>query len=166
MSSARTGAMKLMGLMLVGGFMTGGLMAMTTPTQMKREVGNWRQAIGVREVTASEPTIPVYSPPEDLTPVHWLPAAEEYAYTPTPEPRVDTTTDLMPDAVDDDGHATLEMLPPEILAGRTTGPAKDETITTVNAARSTADDAQTVESTTNIAASEAAPAPQEIVGTT
>lgn len=119
MNSAKTGAVRLGGLMLVGGLVTGGLLAMTTPTHMKRDPENWRKAIGVREIMPDEATIPVYAPPEDLTPVHWQSASEENPYAPAPGQWVDTTSDLMPDAADDtDPQLAAEPLPEEIMNAR------------------------------------------------
>ena len=168
MSSAKMGASKLMGLMLVGGFITGGVMAMTTPTQMKREVTNWRQAIGVRDIAVSETTIPIYAPPQDLTPVHWLPAADEYTYAPAPEPWVDTTSDLMPDAIDDTaGQVVSEQLPAEILAGRTSDPAvEDAAGTSAQAAQAAASHVRSVQSAASVVTVDAPPASEEIAGTT
>lgn len=164
MRSVKTGATKLMAIMLVGGLMTGGLMAMTTPTQMKREATNWRQAIGVREIAASESTIPIYAPPEDLTPVHWQPAADEYAYAPNPEPWVDTISDLMPDAVDEDGHIGAERLPAEIMAARVPDPEpEDAAATSAQAAQAAASDVHAEQS---VGAADAAAASPKLSETT
>jgi hypothetical protein len=156
MSSATTAAMRLGGLMLVGGLLTGGLMAMTTPTQMKRQSDNWREMIGVREPSVSDATIPIYAPPEDLTPVQWQTASQENPYAPSPEQWVDMTTDLMPDAVDDYvPQPAIETLPDEIMDARVT-PAdaaapQDKAAAWADAAQAAAADVHSVESATPVA---------------
>ena len=160
MGSTKTTAFRLGGLMLAGGLLTGGLLAMTTPTQMKREANNWREAIGAREPAVGDSTIPIYAPPEDLTPVQWQSASQEYPYAPTSAPWVDTMTDLMPDAADDtDLPLAAEALPDEIMVARGSrghlppqnDAPQDDAAVSADAARATAADVQSVESAAAVA---------------
>lgn len=81
MAFASTRTIGISGAVLVGGLVTGMLLAAAMPTDMKRKAENWREVIGVREVAVEDATLPVYAPPQDLTPVHWQTAADEYPST-------------------------------------------------------------------------------------
>lgn len=173
MEAAKAKAIKATSAVLVTGLAAGALMAMAVPTDMKHQTDNWRDLIGIRDVTAAEPAIPVYAqvyaPPEDLTPVHWEPASAEYPSTLPQDHWADASADPIPD-IGDSPELASEALPPEILAGRTSsndqdnqaGPADadDAAATAAGAAQATAADVRTVENAAMEPAQAQAPASQ------
>lgn len=104
---AASGWTKLAGFTLVGGVCAGALMALAIPTTMKQVPGEWRQMIGAREASASEDDAGIVfeAPPEDLTPVHWATAAQEYpaagdtSWLYTPVAPVDELSEAQLDAI-------------------------------------------------------------------
>ena len=119
MAFANTGTIRIASGVLVGGVVTGMLLAMAVPTQLKRKTENWRELIGVREVSTNESAIPTYAPPQDLTPVEWQTAGQEYPPSYYQESALDA---IYPDA--DFGYQPLtepEALPPELMRTQDTG---------------------------------------------
>jgi hypothetical protein len=119
MNRGKVKAAQLAGLVLVTGLTAGGMLAMATPTRPVEEGRNWREAIGLREVSAEDTAVPMFAPPEDLTPVHWQAAADEYALAATPDQGSDVSRD--PSADDTSNYQpepAIEALPSELLEGR------------------------------------------------
>jgi hypothetical protein len=142
MTFANARTIRIAGGVLVGGLVTGMLLAMAMPTQMSRKAETWRDLIGLREVTAGDAAIPVYAPPQDLTPVHWQTAAEEYPALPKEE----TALDAIYPGSDAGYQADLpyEPLPPELTETNDTSlaVADDEAAASAQAASAAADDVQ------------------------
>lgn len=78
MTPGNAKAIRISGAVLVGGLATGMLLAMAMPTEMKRKSETWRDLLGLQRTVSDDDMVPVYAPPEDLTPVQWQSAADEY----------------------------------------------------------------------------------------
>jgi hypothetical protein len=134
------------GGLLLGGVATGFLMAMTIPTAMKQNVGDsWREL--VREPISTYEPLAFAAAPEDLTPVFWQSASDEYAAS--PDPWVDPALQY----VADEPAMMAEALPAELLEGRQASVTVemveiDEAASSADAAQAAAADVQTVESAT------------------
>lgn len=148
-------AVRMIGGLLVGGVATGFLMAMTIPTAMKQQVGDgWRDL--VREPISMHEPLAFAAAPEDLTPVFWQSASDEYAAAGA-DPWVDPALQY----VADEPARMAEALPAELLEARQGSVTvelveTDEAASSADAAQAAAADVQTVESA---AAANPAPAP-------
>lgn len=110
-------ALRLGGGILGGGLVAGMLMALATPTTMTRKVESLRDLIGVSDAQAdTTPVIAFEAPPEDLTPVSWQTAQQEYPADAYVTPVADYGADLLDSAAPLPGEA--EALPPELLESR------------------------------------------------
>jgi hypothetical protein len=152
----KVGAATMAAVVLVGGLVAGGLVAMTTPTHMAQQGETWRDMIGVRKVAVEDGTIPVYAAPEDLSPVQWQTAAQEYPAVPPPNQWVDVSADAMPEAIPDSGddyrqQDAVEALPTELMQARTSGTdlaaLDDSAASSAEAARAAAADVRAQENT-------------------
>jgi hypothetical protein len=147
-------AARTAGGLLIGGVATGFLLAMTVPTTMKQQVGDgWRDLVH-KPVSSYEP-LAFSAAPEDLTPVFWQSASDEYATG--PDRWVDPTLQFAAD----DPTPIGEALPAELLETREGGVTvefveTDEAASSADAAQAAAADVQTVESSV---AQAPAPAP-------
>ncbi|MBB4857494.1 hypothetical protein HNO88_000801 [Novosphingobium chloroacetimidivorans] len=117
--SEKAKALKYSGGILGGGLLAGALMALATPTTMTQKADSLRDLLGVREASAdATPVLAFEAPPEDLTPVSWQTAQQEYAYAGSDatmaEP--DYGADLLDSSTPLPGEA--EALPPELLEQR------------------------------------------------
>jgi len=144
-------AARITGLALIGGLATGGLLALSTPTHMQREGDTWREMIGVRDVAVQDSAVPVYAPPEDLTPVHWQSAADEYPAGPAVDwsasgPDYQTANYSAADYQDD---ASIDTDTPALIAVNASGPAPavrdDDAAASADAALAAAQDVRAQE---------------------
>lgn len=160
MALVSTGTIRIAGGVLVGGLVTGVLLATAMPTQMKHKAETWRDVIGVREITPGDSSIPVYAPPQDLTPVQWQTAAQEY---PLPADQGTALASLYPDAeIDDQADTSYEPLPSELTQANDTDLASvdDDAAASAQAASAAAADVQAqVQDSTSGAPSTAASRP-------
>lgn len=137
-------AVRMTGGLLVGGVATGFLLAMTVPTTMKQHVGDgWRDL--VREPVSTYEPLAFASAPEDLTPVFWQNASDEYAAG--PDPWVDPALQFAAD----EPAPLAEALPAELLqAGDGSVTVElvetDDAASSADAAQAAAADVRTVES--------------------
>jgi hypothetical protein len=150
-------ALRMTGGLLIGGVATGFLLAMTVPTTMKQNVSDsWREL--VREPVSTYEPLAFAAAPEDLTPVFWQSASDEYANG--PDPWVDPAADL----AQNDYAPMAEALPGELLEAREGSVTvelveTDEAAYSADAAQAAAADVQTVESAGVQAAAPAPAAP-------
>ncbi len=148
---------KLIGGVVLGGLAAGFLTAMAVPTTMQQKADDWRTLIGVKEVKADEmPAIAFEAPPQDLTPVNWMTAQQEYpqpipaTYSPNSATLYDSSADL--DLGDDGAIAPAEPLPTALIAARDTDrkiviyDSDDAAAASANAASEAAADVRTIES--------------------
>lgn len=78
--SHKAKALKFTGGILGGGLFAGMLMALATPTTMTQKAESLRDLIGVPDAEAdTTPVLAFEAPPEDLTPVSWQTAQQEYS---------------------------------------------------------------------------------------
>jgi len=155
MNLAKSKATTMAAVVLITGVAAGGILAMATPTRMSHEGESWRDMIGVRKVAVEDSGIPIYTPPQDLTPVSWQTAAQEYPAVPTQADQgiedhwADVSNDVMPDVIpdSDDSYqpaAVNEALPDEIMQSRAAKPdlarLDDAAAASADAARAAAAD--------------------------
>lgn len=158
----KSNAARITGVALIAGLAAGGLLAISTPTHMRREGDSWREMIGVRDVAVQDAAVPVYAPPEDLTPVHWQSAAEEYLAAPA--------VDWWSSASDDQSTDAIEPLPADLADARVSEPEPaalrdDEAAATAEAALAAAQDVRAQENAaTDPQASAPATPPQSDAG--
>lgn len=101
-------AIRTVGGLLVGGVATGFLLAMTVPTTMKQHADDsWREL--VRKPISDYEPVTFAAAPEDLTPVYWQSASQEY---PAPDSFVDPVFDAA------QAEPAIEPLPAELLESR------------------------------------------------
>lgn len=116
-SSNKARALKASGGILGGGLVAGMLMALATPTSMTQKAQSFRDLIGAREAAAeTTPVLAFEAPPEDLTPVSWQTAQQEYPADSYVTPVSDYDGDLLGSSTPLPGEA--EALPAELLEGR------------------------------------------------
>lgn len=154
MTNRRTTAARFAGTALIGGIAAGALMALAVPTTMKNQAGEgWRDLIREPEIARDGwDAIPFEAGPQDLTPVSWASASQEYSATWSqtwvePEPASDVYA-----LQDDGGDVALvaEPLPAELLAASTEGPEApseqaDAAADAADAAREAAADVRAVQ---------------------
>jgi len=162
MQIMKSSAARIAGFALLGGLTAGGLLALSTPTHMRREGDTWREMIGIREVSAQDTAISFYAPPEDPTPVHWQSAADEYPAGPAVDWSASGPDYQAADysAADYTNDVSAEVDAPELMAASVSDPAPaardDDAAASADAALAAAQDVRAQE---NAAADPQANAP-------
>lgn len=86
MNAVQVKTAKVAGAVVGGGLVLGALVALSVPTTMKPAGENWRQLIGIHEApNDSSSLIAFEAPPEDLAPVRWETAGQEYPASTVPQ---------------------------------------------------------------------------------
>lgn len=138
---------RFLGMTVVGGFVAGSLMALAVPTTQRQEGQDWRKLVGLSDrIEDPSPALTFEGPPEDLVPVQWMTAQQEYPSAMRDDPYV-----LPP--VDADTYAAYdsdvpEPLPAALLDRQDVAViSDDEAGNAAEAARDAASDVRVVEST-------------------
>ncbi|VWX52808.1 hypothetical protein [Novosphingobium sp. 9U] len=112
--SDKAKALRLTGGIMGGGLVAGMLMALAIPTTMAHKGETLRDLIGVPDAQAdTTPVLAFEAPPEDLTPVNWQTAQQEYPSEAYVTPVADYGADLLDNSAPLPGEG--EPLPPESL---------------------------------------------------
>jgi hypothetical protein len=117
MNGVQTKTAKLAGLVIFGGLGAGLMLSMAVPTAMKFPVEKERESFGRLDAPVIGDTPVMFeAPPEDLQPVRWQSAADEYAYAGAmPEPDTYMSIEPLADYDDEPGeeYASTEAAEPE-----------------------------------------------------
>lgn len=106
MNDAKARTAKLAGLVVVGGLAAGLMLSVAVPTTMKRPPESESEAVGMFDASVAQDTEVMFeAPPQDLEPVRWQPAGQEYGY-PAAMPTGETYVPIEPAA--DYGEAPLD----------------------------------------------------------